>query len=589
MRSAVAAMSADGTAGLAAADADGQARRDALAKALQRPVVPTSLVSYASRGHLLIAGPEAMAREAAQRLAGGPLTVSLLITDGRGDAHDATPVPERGDAAAAAQRSRSPGAREIRAPLAAVRGHLGAFEVDVHADGAPRPLAPSILTANRPYDLVLDLGRQPALRVDVPPPGYFAPAGDAQRLEDALAALPELIGEFEKPRYFDYDPAICAHGARGQRGCSRCLDACPTGAITSLKERIEVDAHLCQGGGTCATACPTGAIRYAYPTSADLTDRLRLLLATYRERGGATPLVLFHDGDAGAAWLAEHGAALPGHVLPFAVEEIGSVGLETWLALLAFGVDGVVLLATAATPPTVRAEIEAQLRVLDAILEALGAAAGAVAMAEAAPASEMAGLWSQAAGARVRQPAAFAGVAGKREAMRLALDHLYAQAPSPAGIAALPAHAPFGRIEVDPGACTLCMACVAVCPAGAVLAAGDRPRLDFVEQNCVQCGLCAGSCPEDAITLEARLLFDREQRAARRVLNEDAPFACVSCGKVFGTTRTVERMLEKLAGHWMFHDKPEQLRRLRMCEDCRVKDMFRDGGGLLDVDGGPRH
>ena len=128
-----------------------------------------------------------------------------------------------------------------------------------------------------------------------------------------------------------------------------------------------------------------------------------------------------------------------------------------------------------------------------------------------------------------------------------------------------------------------------MCPAGAVLAAGDRPRLDFVEQNCVQCGLCAGSCPEDAITLEARLLFDREQRAARRVLNEDAPFACVSCGKVFGTTRTVERMLEKLAGHWMFHDKPEQLRRLRMCEDCRVKDMFRDGGGLLDVDGGPRH
>ena len=48
-------------------------------------------------------------------------------------------------------------------------------------------------------------------------------------------------------------------------------------------------------------------------------------------------------------------------------------------------------------------------------------------------------------------------------------------------------------------------------------------------------------------------------------------------------------MLAKLAGHWMFQDKPEQLRRLRMCEDCRVKDMFKDGGGLLDTDPGPRH
>jgi hypothetical protein len=48
-------------------------------------------------------------------------------------------------------------------------------------------------------------------------------------------------------------------------------------------------------------------------------------------------------------------------------------------------------------------------------------------------------------------------------------------------------------------------------------------------------------------------------------------------------------MVEKLSGHWMFQQKPEQLARLRMCEDCRVKDMFRDGGGLLDVDPGSRH
>jgi ferredoxin len=201
----------------------------------------------------------------------------------------------------------------------------------------------------------------------------------------------------------------------------------------------------------------------------------------------------------------------------------------------------------------------------------------------------MSAVLSPPRGARVGRVAGFAGVADKRAALRLAIDHLHAEAPSPAAEAPLPAHAPFGRIGVDAAACTLCMACVSVCPAGAVLAAGDRPRLDFVEQNCVQCGLCERSCPEHAIHLEARLLFDREARAARRTLNEDAPFACVSCGKVFGSTRTVERMLEKLAGHWMFQDKPEQLRRLRMCEDCRVKDMFKDGGGLLDVDGGPRH
>ncbi len=558
---------------LSAAGTDGAARAAALERARAIAATPTSLVGYRSEGRLLIAGPGASAREAAARLQGSGIAVSLLVTDGAGSEGD-----DVRDAPAT-----SGGERTIHAPLAAVRGHLGAFEVDVTADGSARPLAPSILTGNRPYDLVLDLGRTPAIRTEVPPPGYFAPAGDAARLEEALAAIPDLTGEFEKPRYFAYDPEICAHGARGQRGCTRCLDACPTSAIASIGERIQVDPHLCQGGGSCATACPTGAITYAYPPPADLTDRLRALMTTYRKAGGGTPVVLFHDGDHGAGWVDAYAPALPEHVLPFAVEEVGSVGLEAWLALLAFGAVRVVLLTHAATPPTVRATLDGQIQVADALLAGLGHGPGAVVRADAGAPAQMAA--ALAAGAPlVARPAAFAGVADKRAALRLALDHLHDQAPEARAETPLPAHAPFGQILVDTAACTLCMACPSVCPAGAVLAAGDRPRLDFVEQNCVQCGLCVQACPEDAIRLEARMVFDRERRAARRPLNEDQPFACIACGKVFGTTRTIERMLERLAGHWMFADKPEQLRRLRMCEDCRVKDMFRDGGGLLDPD-----
>ena len=41
-------------------------------------------------------------------------------------------------------------------------------------------------------------------------------------------------------------------------------------------------------------------------------------------------------------------------------------------------------------------------------------------------------------------------------------------------------------------------------------------------------------------------------------------------------------MTDKLSAHWMFQ-KPEAVLRLQMCEDCRVKDMFKDGGGLLDM------
>ena len=42
------------------------------------------------------------------------------------------------------------------------------------------------------------------------------------------------------------------------------------------------------------------------------------------------------------------------------------------------------------------------------------------------------------------------------------------------------------------------------------------PQLRFVEKNCVQCGLCANTCPEDAITLAPRMSFaDTWNKAVR--------------------------------------------------------------------------
>lgn len=99
------------------------------------------------------------------------------------------------------------------------------------------------------------------------------------------------------------------------------------------------------------------------------------------------------------------------------------------------------------------------------------------------------------------------------------------------------------------------------------------PRLSFVEWNCVQCGLCVATCPEDALGLQPRLDLDTEARTRPRVLLEEAPFHCVVCGKPFATQAVIRNMRERLAGHPMYRE-PDALRRLEMCGDCRVKDLF---------------
>lgn len=100
----------------------------------------------------------------------------------------------------------------------------------------------------------------------------------------------------------------------------------------------------------------------------------------------------------------------------------------------------------------------------------------------------------------------------------------------------------------------------------------DYPRLSFLERNCVQCGLCENTCPENAITMRPRLLLT-EARKQAVVLNESEPFNCIACGKEIGTKVMIDNLLGKLAGHSMFQGEG-QLNRLQMCADCRVVDMM---------------
>jgi ferredoxin len=310
----------------------------------------------------------------------------------------------------------------------------------------------------------------------------------------------------------------------------------------------------------------------------DLLTGVRTALHSYREYGGGKAAVLFYDAGTGARAFRAVAASMPEWVLPFEIEEPGSIGMDAWLATLAYGARQVLLLVTGSAAPSVLRELSLQLSYASALLEGLGFAGRRIQLlcdgerAATALTRALEGLDDTAE----IPPAGFAAFDEKRTTLGLALDHLYAHAPVPQPVAVLPEGAPFGEIRVDATACTLCMACVSVCPSKALHDGGDRPALRFVEGNCVQCGLCHNACPEDAITLAPRVVYERAARGEMRVLHEEAAFRCVVCGKPFATQKIIDRMMEKLSGHWMFQDEAAR-RRLQMCEDCRVMDMFEQG------------
>ena len=89
-------------------------------------------------------------------------------------------------------------------------------------------------------------------------------------------------------------------------------------------------------------------------------------------------------------------------------------------------------------------------------------------------------------------------------------------------VIALPEDAPFGAVTVDKDKCTLCMSCVSACPVSALQDNQAAPQLRFIEKNCVQCGLCEKTCPEDAIALVPRLLTTAARKEALKRLAKAA-------------------------------------------------------------------
>ncbi len=541
---------------------DGRARSRALLSA-GSPVAATSLIEFRSSGHLLIIGNPTQA-EALRRSLSDEITAYVLIPPAYASAD--VPKPER----------------SLEGNVHGISGHLGAFVVTVEGPDGPLNPAPLLRgTEQQTFDLVLDLQRAPHLRQDVLPAGYYAPRGDAHRLDEALDELQQLLGEFEKPKYFAYDPNICAHGRNGKYACRRCIDACPTQAIASAGERIEVDPYLCQGGGSCATACPSGAITYAYPRASETLGYVRAMLNAYFDAGGSHPSLLFYDREHGAGLLEAAAGELPEHVLAVAVEEIGSVGMDCWLAGLAFGAADVTLLAAPGTAPSVTGEMQRQLSYCQAILEGLALDVQRVTLSLADSAAALEQAFSERRETLCRSP--FETFDEKRNTVFTALERLMRVATPATDSIALPAGAPFGDVSVATEGCTLCLACASACPANALQGGSDSPMLRFIEAQCVQCGLCVTTCPEQVISVAPRLLLDAQARRAPRTLHEEQPFHCLDCGKPFATRKIIETMQHKLKDHWMFGDEAA-VRRLKLCDECRVKDMFRREGGLSETD-----
>jgi ferredoxin len=539
----------------------------ALLAAACEPAPAFQFVTLSSEGVVLIYGRDEIAVEAGQLLA-EHLDVTVMITK---PTQIMPPVTTSFPI--------------IQGTIRNAKGHLGAFELTVDDYALPRPSSRDAFVFEAPRngltsrcDMVIDLsGGRPLFPAHHMRDGYLRadPLDPAAMLRAVLKAR-DLVGCFDKPKYVNFTADICVHSRSRLTGCHRCLDLCPTGAITPDGDHVKINAEVCAGCGQCAAACPTGAATYALPPADTLLHKLRAMLLTYREAGGVNATVLFHDNQHGSALvdaLARHGDGLPASVLPLGLNEVTQAGLEAVVACFAYGAAGVRFLLRAKPRHDV-AGLFQTMATADAIVSGLGFWGRRVATIETDDPDLLGeALCSMEPMPAVERPATFKTVGKRRDLLRFALHELHRVAPTPTDVIALPQGAPLGAVTVNTDGCTLCLSCVSACPAGALRDDPERPVLKFIEDACVQCGLCQSTCPERVITLKPQIDF-RAAGAPPQIIKEEEPALCIRCNKPFGVKSTIEKIAASLEGrHWMYPAGDKRLDVVRMCADCRVVAM----------------
>jgi ferredoxin len=370
-------------------------------------------------------------------------------------------------------------------------------------------------------------------------PSYFATLF-ASRIEEAIV----------------WQADFCQYNGRLASGCGLCQEACSQGAISRTSKGIEVDAVICAECCACVAVCPTGALQYQRFPDREFFNYCRSIPL----RPG-TNLVIGSESSLHKLWWRSR----PGprsDLLIVEYPKVQALSLFHLLFLIALGARRIILLDHAGE-----------------------------------------GQWAGLQGLQVRQANAILGsffdltdrvVVSSLEDLD---GHLRAGAPSPlktrpadpeftnrrAGLAAVlqflvqvsgrRPHLPaagisFAALSCDLTHCSQCLACLNVCRIGALSADENGLLLQYHGALCVGCGSCVAVCPEKALSLKPGVLLD-ESIFQPVPLARAEPMICRDCGKVYGTRRSFERVMEILSA------RPEvDTGHLLFCDTCRVVRLF---------------
>ena len=331
--------------------------------------------------------------------------------------------------------------------------------------------------------------------------------------------------------------------------CTVCLLSCRHGALRQEGGRLVVDGDRCTACGACVLACHRGALSLAGADLGALGAAAGVLVESIERDTPANGVAVTCQDAAAGPLLGEGWLSLK-------VPSLEMVSVGWLLQFLSRGV-GVRLVGCGEKECTERG---ANLRAfVEELAGALGRPVGGLLSTTGATGpDETAGL-----------PLKAAICLAEPDATVDALRSLGALDPDCPPWRAGGPGCPLGTVTVESTGCSLCGACVSVCPTGALSTHrdGTGPLGLFLDPLCcTACGVCVLTCPEHVISLEKQL--GSESMTAGKQALAIAPVSqalCESCGIPLPTVLSASA-LSRLGAYSFLAEAAD-----RVCANCRLR------------------
>ncbi len=373
--------------------------------------------------------------------------------------------------------------------------------------------------------------------------------------EASLASFFKTIFAAEVEEVIEWSAPACQYSPKLQTGCSVCMDSCQHSAISQNRNGVQINHLACVECGACLSSCPTGALQYKRFDDIRFLEYFRSFPLP-----SDTTIILGTERSLHRHWWynpreRQNGVFFLEHPQPTALHAMHL------LLLRAMGAGRIVILEEKEDT------LSSQVKFSNALLLALQGQQPVYMLPPNKLHSFLAADYTTDNTVTCYHDFSYSN---RRTKLLDIITFLIQQSNDVAVMTQGEYTEDFGEILCDENRCTQCLACVAECRVEALSADSDSYTLNHTPALCVQCGICITVCPESVLSSRKGLSLN-EHFFRNKTIAQAEPARCKGCGKVFGTRKSLEKVIAILSTKKLWNPEDDLL---SYCDSCRVVTLY---------------